>query len=294
MAGAAPGGLPVIEADPLKAKTVVRSFAAEGVVRELPADGASVVVRHEAIAGFMPRMTMNFTVRDTNELRGLQPGAAIRFTVRATEEDSWIEGIRVVDARAIADDAARPAGGQPNANAVLKSARLQAGQVLPDAELLGEHGRPVRLSDFSGRAVALTFIFTRCPMPDYCPRMNLAFRQAQELLAARTDGATNCQFLCISFDPEFDRPEVLRRYASRYRREPNERWLFASATPAVMAAFAAQLDFRFANEGGSFLHNLRTVVLDPARRLHRQFDGNKWTAAELAAALVEASQQTDR
>jgi protein SCO1/2 len=163
---------------------------------------------------------------------------------------------------------------------------------LPDAELLAEDGSRLKLSDFEGRAVAFTFIFTRCPLPDYCPRMNRQFLQARELLQQRPGGPTNWQFVSISFDPEFDQPGVLARYAFSYRGRNADRWLFASAATNVMAGFVSQLDFRFANEGGSFMHNLRTVVLDPQRRLYRQFDGNRWKAQELADAMAEAARRT--
>jgi protein SCO1/2 len=266
-----------------------RSFHARGVVRGLPADGESIVVRHEAIPGFMPRMTMTFTVRQTNELRSFRPGDAISFTVKATDEDSWIENLRKTDGKDLAP--ATPV--DPSSSSLLKVAKIKVGEELPDAELKAEDGRVIRLSDFRGQVLAFTFIFSRCPLPDYCPRMNLHFQRARELLISRErqQGVfpTNWQFLSISFDPEFDTPNVLQRYAQGYRGAKADRWLFASALDPVMKTFGAQLDFRFANEGGSFLHNLRTVVLDPQGRVYRQFDGNRWTAQDLANALTEAA-----
>jgi protein SCO1/2 len=260
------------------------------VIREVPVGKGSLVVRHEDIPGLMPKMTMEFTVRDTNELRGLRAGDGITFRVMATDEDSWIEGIRPIGA----NDVASAAPLEPSSASLLKIAQLKPGDLLPDAELLGENGLGLRLSDFGGRAVAFTFIFTRCPLPDFCPRMNQHFSRARELLTQQTDGPTNWQFLSISFDPEFDRPGVLTRYAYSYRGKSADRWAFVAAPEDVMTAMASQLDFRFAKEGGSFLHNLRTVVIDPQRRVYRQFEGNKWKAEELAAALTEAAALTGR
>jgi len=277
---------PGMEASPLDSTNMLRSFLARGLVRELPADGQTVVVRHEAIPGFMPKMTMSFNVRDTNELRTLKPGDAITFIVKATEEDSWIENIRPAGT----NDMAPLPPSDPSSSALLNVAQMKQGDVLPDAELLAEDGRTIKLSDFQGRALAFTFIFTRCPLPDYCPRMNQHFNRARELLQQRPGGPTNWQFLSISFDPDFDKPGVLTRYAYSYRGQSADRWLFAAAPTNVMASFVNQLDFRFANESGSFLHNLRTVVLDPQRRIHRQFDGNKWKAADLAEAMAGAAQ----
>lgn len=275
----------VNQSGPINPTNTVRSFSTRGLIRELPADGKTVVVRHEEIPGFMPKMTMSFDVRDPKELRGLKVGDAITFNVRATEEDSWIENIRPTTTNGLAPLPST----DPSSAALLNIAQMKPGDVLPDAELLGEDGRPLKLSDYQGSAVAFTFIFTRCPLPDYCPRMNQHFSRARELLLQRAAGPTNWQFLSISFDPEFDKPGVLNRYAYSYRGHSADRWFFASAPTNVMASFVAQLDFRFANEGGSFLHNLRTVVLDPQRRVHRQFDGNKWKADDLANALAEAA-----
>ena len=270
---------------PLVSTNLMRSFLARGVIRSVGADSRTLVVRHEDIPGFMPRMTMEFNVRNTNEVQGLGAGEVITFNVNATEEDSWIEDIRRVGTNDLAT--LRPS--DPSSASLLHVAQMKPGDVLPDAELLSEDGRTIKLSGFQGRALALTFIFTRCPLPDYCPRMNQHFSRARELLLAQPGGPTNWQFLSISFDPEFDQPGVLTRYAFSYRGPSTDRWLFAAAPTDVMASFAGQLDFRFANEGGSFLHNLRTVVLDPQRRIYRQFDGNKWKAQELAQALAEAA-----
>jgi protein SCO1/2 len=278
-----------MQANPLESTNIMRSFVARGLIRGLPAGGQTVVVRHEEIPGFMPKMTMEFNVRDSNELRGLLAGDAITFRVRANEQESWIEGIQ----RAGTNDLVSPLPSDPASSSLLHVAQMNPGDVLPDAELLDEDGRTIRLSDFEGRALAFTFIFTRCPLPDFCPRMNQHFNRTRELLLQRPGGPTNWQFLSISFDPEFDKPGVLGRYAYSYRGQSADRWLFAAAPTNVMASLVSQLDFRFANEGGSFVHNLRTVVLDPHRRVQRQFDGNKWKPEELAQALAEAAQSRE-
>jgi len=263
-----------------------RIFFVTGVIRGLSPEKQTAVVRHEAIPGFMPRMTMEFDVRDTNQLHGLKVGDTIRFRLLTTETDSWIDGLQRMSTNAPALDADSGA----SLAEILNGARLKPGATLPDCKLLGEDGRALSLSEFSGKALAFTFLFTRCPLPDFCPRMNDNFNQARMLLQQLPGGPTNWQFLSISFDAEFDRPEVLRRYAQLHRGSSHDRWLFASASAPVMAAMASQLDFRFAEEEGSFVHNLRTVVLDPKRRLYRQFDGNKWQPGELAQALAEAAQ----
>jgi len=185
----------------------VRIFRGEGVIRELPPSGDTVIVRHEAIEGFMPKMTMEFNVRDTNQLKGLRAGDLITFRVNANASESWVDEIRRTGTNA------GPAGSiaQPMPS-IFSASQLKHGDMLTDAELTTEEGRTVKWSDFKGRAVGFTFLFTRCPLPDYCPRMNQNFGRARELLQQLEAGPTNWQFISISFDTEFDRPEVLKRY----------------------------------------------------------------------------------
>lgn len=257
-----------------------KSFPARGVIREFPTEGGSVVIRHEEIPGYMPKMTMTLTVRDTNELRGLAEGDEVTFQLHATEDDHWIDGLKKVGH----SDAPTPrtvAGNSAN--------ELKPGDVLPEFTLLAEDGRSVSLSEFRGRAVAFTFIFTRCPLPDFCPRMSKHFARARSLLLARTNGPANWQLLSLSFDPEFDSPAVLRRYAKPHRQGNDDRWLFGVLTTNVIATLAPQLDLKLVREGGSISHNLRTVVVDPQGRIHRQFDGNDWTPEQLANAVIEAA-----
>ncbi len=263
-----------------------RAFETRGVVRSVPTNGHTLVVRHEEIPGYMPKMTMELNVRDPNELRNLERDDEITFRLVATTNTHWIADIKRVGKAA--PDAAPAA---TNANYQLVK-ELEPGDPLPDYELLAEDGRPIRFADFRGKAVAFTFIFTRCPLPDYCPRMGNNFAAARALILAQPNAPTNWQFLSISFDPEYDTPAALRSYANAYRHDDADRWLFAVAPLKVMSKLAPELDLMFAKEaGGSISHNLRTVVLDPQGRIHRQFDGNNWTPESLAAALQQAASQ---
>lgn len=136
-----------------------------------------------------------------------------------------------------------------------------------------------------------TAIIRHEEIPGYMPRMNQNFQQAREALLQRTSGPTNWQFLCISFDPEFDMPTVLGNYARSYRGEMSDRWLFASASPALLSELAPRLDLMVAREGGGLSQNLRTVVVDTGGHIHRQFDGNEWTPQQLAGAVAEGANQ---
>jgi protein SCO1/2 len=260
-----------------------RTFETRGVVREIAADQTKAVIRHEEIPGYMPKMTMELIVRRPVELRGISVGDEITFRLHATEETHWIDTIRRVG---------RGPQESPPLTPFLKpkyAKELKPGDEMPDAEFLSEAGQPMRLKDFRGRALAFTFFFTRCPLPDYCPRMNKCFREARDLLLARPLAPTNWTFLCVSFDADFDKPAVLRSQGNFYRGTNTTGWLFASATPEVLSEFAPAIDLMVMREGESFSHNLRTVVLDPQGRIFKQFDGNTWTPAQLADAVAQAA-----
>lgn len=265
-----------------------RRFDTRGVVREVAADGRKAVIRHEEIPDYMPAMTMELNVREPAEVKDLRAGDQIEFRLNVQEQTHWIDRVRKLagagaDVRADAGVAvAAPAplvGGE---------ALLEVGAPFPDVELLGEDGRVFRLSGFRGKAVALTFIFTRCPLPDFCPRMGVQFAGARKQLKA-DGGLTNWQLLSVSFDPVHDRPEVLKRYAGNHRGGDADRWLFSVADGPALAAMAGKVGLTVVPDAGGFSHNLRTVVIDSAGRLHRRFDGNSWTAAELAGAIREAA-----
>jgi len=259
-----------------------QTYAARGAVKAVAPNLRTATIHHQAIPGYMMEMTMDFPLQNTNELRGILPGDEITFTLVVGGNDEWIENLHRVGHRAET---------VTNGASMLHSMipELKPGDRLPDYELLGEDGKRLHFSDFRGRALAFTFFFTRCPLPDYCPRMNQNFAETRKLLA--TNATTNWQLLCISFDAEFDRPEMLRNYASTYRGNRTDRWWFAAAATNVLAELAPRLDLMIMHEGAGISHNLRTVVLDTNGIIFRQFAGNDWTPQQLADALVQAAHQ---
>jgi protein SCO1/2 len=257
------------------------NYPARGVIRDFTTDGRSVVIRHEEIPGYMPRMTMSLLVRDTNELRGLREGDEVTFRLHVTAEDHFIDRLVKVGSTNIGPSPATPAA---------SGGDLKNGDVLPDFAFLAEDGRTARLSEFRGRAVAFTFIFTTCPLPDFCPRMSRNFARARAILLSRTNAPAGWNLLSLSFDPEHDSPAVLERYARGHRGENPDRWLFGVLDTNTLETLAPRVNFLFGREkGGGLAHNLRTVVVGPDGRIRRQFDGNHWTPEELADAVVEAA-----
>jgi protein SCO1 len=259
-----------------------QSYSARGVVEQIAADRRQVTIHHQDIPGYMMEMTMDFPVKDTNELNGVSVGDKITFTLVVSQTNEWVEKIRQVGHAGKTTSSAMSMSGDI-------SAKLKPGDMLPDGELVTEDGRDVRFSDFRGNAVAFTFFFTRCPLPKYCPLMNRNFAEARSLLLSKDGGLTNWQFVSVSFDPEFDTPQTLSGYAGAFRGTNADRWLFADATTNTLAQLAPRLGLMVMRQGNNISHNLRTVVLDPQGRIYKQFNGNQWTSQQLADAMTQAA-----
>ena len=282
-------GTIVVPARAEEAAATNQSYAARGIVRQISADRTKATIKHEAIKGYMPAMTMEFNLQNSNELSGISVGDIVTFQLTATDETHWIDHLRKVGSKTNQTD--RTTKAEPHA----LGKELKPGDLLPDSDLLSESSNKVKFSDFRGKAVALTFFFTRCPLPDFCPRMANNFAEARKLLLSASNTPTNWQFISISFDAEFDNPSILAGYANFYRKDNPDRWLFTSAASNSLAVLAPQLDLMLhRDEGGSISHNLRTVVLSPDGRIFKQFDGNNWTPKQLADSLVEAAAKRDQ
>ena len=257
-----------------------QTYAAHGVIQTIPADRHLITIAHDAIPGYMPAMTMGFPVRDTNVLTGLSPGDIVNFQLVVATNDDWVQNfLRIGQTNLTAAPAPAPV-----------TDPLKPGDPMPDLAFTTETGTLRHLSDFRGSAVAFTFFFTRCPLPDYCPRMNHNFAAARDLLLAATNAPANWQFLSLSFDPAIDTPAILSNYAAAYRGDITNYWLFAAVPLTQLMPLAPRLDLMIMRQNGSITHNLRTIVLDPRGRIHQLFDGNTWTPGQLAASLLEARQ----
>jgi protein SCO1/2 len=263
----------------------VKNYPAHGMVQQVSADRRSVTIHHQNIPGYMMEMTMDFSVKDTNELAGIAAGDEINFTLAVSGDETWVTHLELV---------AHHVTEVTNNTFVFHSdsLELKPGDLLPDGVLRSETGSEIRLSDFRDRALAFTFFFTRCPLPDFCPRMNRNFAETRQLLWSNTNAPTNWEFLSISFDPEFDQPEVLSSYAGLYRGDDSRHWLFAAATTNTLASLAPRLNLMVIRQGANISHNLRTVVLDTQGHIASQFDGNSWTPEQLAQAIINAARGT--
>lgn len=263
----------------------VQTYAVRGVVLEIPADRKSARIKHEAIPGYMAAMTMPFDVHDPHELDGVNPGDLIAFQLNVTETDGWIDRIEVKDSGQLPD----PKVKVDSLRKVREVDELHEGDAMPDYKFVNEQRRSMTLAQFRGQALGITFIYTRCPYPTFCPRQSTQFATACQQLLARPGGPTNWHLLSISFDPAHDTPSVLRNYARTYKYDP-QRWNFLTGEMIDIDAITEQFGMFFARDGEGFSHNVRTVVINAAGRIQKIWIGNQWTAEEFVAEMVRAAQ----
>ena len=270
---------------PAQAPPDVRLFQVQGVVREIKEEGKVALIRHEEIPGYMAAMTMPFDVKDPGEVQDVKPGDKVTFRLTVTETDGWIDQILVVE-RGVPDEA-KPV--VPGVRIVREVEELEEGEVMPDYPFVTESRRPLRLSEFKGQALGITFIYTRCPYPTFCPRQTRQFAEAMERLAQALPGpARRWHLLSISFDPAYDTPAVLYRYARQYGYDPAW-WSFCTGEMIEMDAITEQFGMIIARDGEGFSHNVRTVVVTPEGRIQRIFVGNEWTVDEFVAEMLQAA-----
>lgn len=275
---------------PPAVSTNLQTFFVRGVVKEIKVDGKTVVIDHEEIPNYMAKMVMPFKVKDTNQLAGLGTNDQIHFRFNVAEYESWID--QVTKTGTAAAPVADPS--RKNFRLVREVDVLKEGDALPDYPFTNQRGEAFRTAQFKGQALAITFIFTRCPVPDFCPRMSLRFAQADKKLRALPDGPQNYHLLSLSFDVDYDSPPVLQNYANTVKAQHSadlSRWTFATGKLIDIDDITERFGLAFAREPGTvpFNHTLRTVVIDAAGKVQKVFIGNDWKAEALVEEMVKAA-----
>ena len=237
-----------------------RTFAVRGVVREVAPDEGTVVIQHEAISNYMDAMTMPFKVKDQKELADLQIGDAVAFQLHVAVTVSWVDQIVKIGTTSPSPEKT-PANYTPAATVNAVSA-----DSLLFYKFTNELGRAVSLDDYHGQALGVTFFYSRCPLPDYCPRLSKNFQEASLRLAAMPNAPTNWHFISITFDPANDTPAMLQAYGASYSYDPNH-WSFFTGPPDMIAALARACGVEFQPDAGTINHNFRTLIVDAAGHL---------------------------
>jgi len=268
---------------PVASAALVNTYNVTGVVQKLEPDGKTVVVKHQNIPNYMEAMTMPFEVKDTNELKTLKSGDMITFRMQVASNDAWIEKIQTFGST----NADVPKEHQ-SVRIVREVEPLSVGDPMPDYTFTNELGHAIKLSDFKGQALAFTFFFTRCPFPNFCPRLSSHFSEVAKRLNAATNGPTNWHLLSISFDPENDTPAKLKAYATVYHYD-SSRWNFATGAVIDIDAITEQFGMEYVYRSGTYDHKLRTVVVDANGKVQQILIGNEWTPEQLVDEMMKAA-----
>jgi protein SCO1 len=269
--------------DSISLNTNQQVYQVTGLVLEVKPEEKSVRIKHDAIPGYMDAMTMTFDVKNTNELSGVEAGDPVSFRMIVDENYGWIEQIKKTGPKRNDLSTTGPF------RFVKDVEPLNIGGKLPEYQFTNQLGRRFTTTSFKGQVLAINFLFTRCPFPTFCPQTAKNFAETQQKLLSNTNVPANWHLLTISFDPEFDKPAVLKRYAEHYGYDSNH-WTFATGALIDITAIGDQLGLKFGrDETGGFDHNLRTAVFDSEGRLQKLFVGNAWTADELVAEITNVA-----
>ena len=238
-----------------------------------------ITVKHQDVVGFMPGMTMPFKVKDAKELDGRKPGDLISATLIVEDSLGYLADIKKTG------EAPLPAG-EP----LPRLAMIEPGTEVPDTTLIDQEGRTKRVSEFRGKTIAVTFVYTRCPLPDFCPRMDRNFKAAQDLLRSDATLASRVHLLSVSFDPDYDTPQIMAAHARRVGADP-ALWSYLTGERKSVDLLAGAFGVSIMREDQpmqEIMHNLRTAVIDANGRLVTVLNGRDWTPEDLLSALRAA------
>ena len=246
----------------------------------------TATIAHEDIKGYMPAMTMPFRIRNDADLEMMKAGDQVTGTLVVSDADSWVEITAIVE------------GPAPASQDVDVPGEPRPGTEIPDFGLVNQDGKRIHLAQYRGQALALTFIYTRCPMPDQCTLMSNNFAAIDQELQKQPDVYAKTHLLTISFDPEYDSPKVLRSYGAshtgRYSDETFQHWEFAGGSADEVKGIAQYFGLRYFHDTESgqdqVIHSLRTVVIGPDGKVFKLYRGNEWKPAEVVADLQSLSQ----
>jgi protein SCO1 len=259
-----------------------RTYQLHGQVLAVKPESREILVKHDDIPGFMPAMTMPYTVKDEALVRDRAPGDLIDATLVVSEGTAWLSAITKTGTAPV------PADAPSKIPAAAGVHPLQPGDPVPETSLTDQDEKTISLSNWRGSAVVVTFVYVRCPLPEFCPLMDRRLAEVQALVASDPALSGRVRLLSVSFDPEQDRPAALREHATKLRADPAV-WRFATAPADIVDRFAATFGVNVIREkDGTITHSLRTAVIRPDGRVFSIVDGNQWTAQQIVADLRRA------
>ncbi|MGA8151530.1 MAG: SCO family protein [Terriglobales bacterium] len=266
---------------PSKPASTTKRYQLTGKVVTIDRPNSSMVVDGDAVPGFMGAMAMPYKVKSPSELDSLSPGDSISAEIVVQNSDYWLEGVRVTRHASAAP---------PNPTTELQFP--SSGEEVPDFDLTNQSGRHISFKQYRGKALLVTFIYTRCPFPDYCPRISGQFAEVNRQLAADAALSGKTHLLSISFDPEHDTPKVLQTYgltwAGSKRSMFFDHWEFAVPPAAELPKIANFFGLTYSQDSGVISHSLSTAVIGPDGKIFSWYHGSDWQASDLVKQAAAA------
>jgi protein SCO1 len=252
-------------------------FPLTGTVLGLERATGRVTIGHDAVKDVMPAMAMSFKVEHLGP--DVHVGDRVTATLVVTSERSWVEDLTA------AAKIGTPAGDMASASA---GSALGVGDAVPDVRLRNQDDQPVSLGQFRGQVVLVTFIYTRCPLPDFCPLMMRNFGAVKRELVDRADVWSRVRLLSVTIDPEHDTPAVLRAYGRAMIRDPNpfDRWDLATGSAGDIRGMAASFGVTSSTTDRAITHTLRTVLIGADGRVAAIWPDNSWRTADVVAVVT--------
>jgi protein SCO1/2 len=255
-------------------------YDTRGVVRGFSPDRSAIEIQHENIPGFMPSMTMPFVSRNPKEITNLRTGDAISFRMTVTQKDFWIDNVKKIRREEV--NVAEPK--QTSSVSTERDARLKEGDEMPPFSLTNQNDERISLDTFRGQPFVLTFVFTRCSVPNFCPRMSNNFEELQTAIKAGSGTTATTRLLSVTLDPNYDTPKILSDYAA-FHHADSKIWTFATGDEKEIDSLTRAFSVYRQTEGGTISHGLATALINRDGRVERIWRGNAWTPAEVTEAI---------
>jgi protein SCO1 len=267
-----------------RGKSDEREYRLQGQVLSLADDHRQATINHEEIKGFMPAMAMPYNVRDSKQLEGISPGDLVNARLIVLSNDAYLTDVKRVGQAPLPQ--APPQTSTPSASSGFEL--LKPGEMVPAGKFVDEEGRPRAFDSFKGSTVVITFIYTRCPFPAFCPLMDRHFAAIQTALKKDAALGRRVRLASISFDPATDTPPVLKEHARALTADPKI-WTFLTGDRDDIDQFAARFGVSIArgsNDPRDITHTLRTAIVDGTGKLVKVYIGNEWTPEQVLADLA--------
>jgi protein SCO1/2 len=259
-----------------------QKYDVTGVLLKVDRQNQTMSVSCREIPGYMDAMVMPFAVHNPKMLEGLEPGMIVDFSLIVDKDSSYAENIHVRPFESLELDPTEARRYKLMEKAMATSSTagdvLHVGQQVPDFLLIDQNRQHVSLSQFAGKVVAITFIYTRCPRPDYCIRLSNNFGLLQRRFESRM--GRDLILLTVVIDTANDQPETLTKYARTWKANANT-WHFLTGPPSDVQQLCRRFDMAFYPDEALFVHSFHTVVIDRQGKLAANLEGNNFTAQQL-------------